>query len=274
MGREGALITMPNINLQYLRRRTILLMAPLLLFLGSCISQQKTVYLQDGGGLHGKAYPLSHPEPYRVKTGDNLFIRIDGWEEKTYQFFNPGRNTGEQSGLGEGFFYFNGYPVDKEGLVSLPVLGSLKVEGLTLNEVTDSLQSRLDNYLKDGRVSVRLANFAVTVLGEVGAPGRISVYDEGFTVYDALARAGDIGIYGDRQHVRLVRMSGDTAYTYVLDLTRAHMLSDSLLFLQPDDMIYVEPLRARVFTWNAAQTGGIVSLVISTITLISLLALR
>ncbi|HRZ75962.1 MAG TPA: polysaccharide biosynthesis/export family protein [Bacteroidales bacterium] len=249
-------------------------MAAALLVLVSCIPQKKGVYLQDAERHQGKAYPMAPPPEYRIRPGDNLFIRVTGWDAKTFDFFNPGRNTGEQGGMGDSWFYFNGYPVDEGGQVNLPVLGGVKVGGLNLTEATDTVQRRVDGYLVGGRVSLRLANFSVTVLGEVGAPGRINVFDDQVTIFDVLSQCGDITLTGDRTRVSLVRQQGDTAYTYTLDLTQAHMLSNELLYLQPDDLIYVEPVRARIFSWNAAQTGGILSLVLSAITLISLLTLR
>lgn len=233
--------------------------------LWSCVPQKELVYLKSPQAIQGFSQALPAYQPYLLQSGDNLYIRISGWDEKTFDFFNPGTARQAQSGSAQENLYYSGYILDEEGYIILPVVGSIKVGGLTLDETRILIRKEVERYLKDAWIVVKLANFNVSVLGEVGTVGRINIYEDKPTVYDVIAMAGDITQYGNRRKVRLIRNYADSTKMFEIDLTRAEMLSDELLYMRPNDILYVEPLRARTLAWNTSQISTYIGLILSVI---------
>lgn len=237
--------------------------------LGSCVTHRDLTYLRST--TDQKSYKLAEVPPYRIRSGDNLYIRVVGWEEKTFEFFNPSNN--QQNTFSREYFHFNGYVVDENGYIGMPVLGKIHVEGLTINETRDTIQNKVSEYLKEGKVIVKLANFYITIIGEVGNAQQLHILEENTTIFEALAQSSGINPAGNRRTVKLIRNINDTLVTYHLDLTDDRLLEDELLFVRPRDMIYVEPMKARILTENMGRISGTLSLVFSIITLISVLNL-
>jgi polysaccharide export outer membrane protein len=142
------------------------------------------------------------------------------------------------------------------------------VAGLTLAQAQDTIRARLANYILDADrnllVSIKILNFSVNVLGEVGSQGLIRAENEFITVTEVLAKAGGITDLGNRQNVKLIRTDRLTqkTSTYRMDLTTSEMVSPMLARLQPNDVLYVEPLRRKQFG-SAGQLIGLITTVIS-----------
>lgn len=102
---------------------------------------------------------------------------------------------------GQGILKLQTYLIDINGHIEFPVLGSLKIGGMTRTEATDYLKDRLKEYIKDPIVNIRLANFTISVIGEVNTPGTFVIQDEKVTLNQALGLAGDLTIYGKRNNV-------------------------------------------------------------------------
>jgi polysaccharide export outer membrane protein len=139
-----------------------------------------------------------------------------------------------------------GYLVDRDGYIDFPVLGRLKVGGLTTGEVREMLVSKLQpEYLKDPVVIVRFLNFRVTVLGEVGNPGTFPVSTERLTLMDALGLAGDLQPYADRTNVMITREQNGFRTYGTLNLQDRNIFQSQFYYLQQNDLIYVQPLQER-----------------------------
>ncbi len=204
---------------------------------------------------------------------DVLNVRVVstvGEVTKSLEVFNPAAAAGSAGGGGSGGVgsYFSGTLVDKNGNIELPYAGQVPVAGLTLEQAEDTIQSRLSAYILDVEqnlvVTIKILNYSVNVLGEVGSQGLVRAENEYMTVTEVLAKAGGITDFGNRQNVRLIRTDRLTkkTSTYRIDLTTQEMVSPQLARLQPNDVLYVEPLRRKQFS-TAGQLLGLVSTIIS-----------
>lgn len=217
----------------------------LVFIMGSCVPHKKLVYLQQ---LEEEAEHLLQPqEDYKVKPGDILHIQVMTLDEKSYAMFNTdriGQRTTAASGIGNMHLFLHGYSVNDQGKITMPVLGEVDVEGKTIKEITQQLDLRIADYLIGATVIVKMANFSVTVLGEVGSQGKKYIYDNKVSIIDVLASSGGLTDFGNRQ-VTIVRQTGDKASFGTIDLTQASALSSEFFYLQPNDIIYVEPFRIK-----------------------------
>ncbi len=161
------------------------------------------------------------------------------------------------------------YIVDSNGNIEFPVLGTIKIGGLTRKEAVNLLDTKISEYVKDPLVNIRLTNFTITILGEVNNPGAFSIQDEKVTLTEALGLAGDLTIYGKRNNVLLVReIEGIKKYS-ILDLTSVKSLSSSTFNLMQNDLIYVEPNNARVRASSYNPNNGVI---ISAVSLLATIA--
>jgi len=138
--------------------------------------------------------------------------------------------------------------VNERGDIQFPVLGSVHADGLSVKELTDSITRMLydKKMLVDPIVAIRILNFRVTVLGEVGRPGVIPVPNEQITLLEALGLAGDLTIYGRRDNVLLIRENEDKKIIQHIDLNSPDILASPFYYLKSNDVIYVEPNKNRV----------------------------
>ncbi len=147
------------------------------------------------------------------------------------------------------------YTVAPDGTIEFPVLGKLKLQGMTRSEVADYIKGELigRNLVKDPTITVEFVNVGVNVLGEVNQPGRMEVNRDHLTVLDALAMAGDMTIQGQRDNVLVIREDNGQKITYRLDLTNAEQsMSSPGFYLKQNDVVYVEPnsMQKRSSTTN------------------------
>lgn len=147
-----------------------------------------------------------------------------------------------------------GFLVDKSGMIQLPLVGQLKVSGLSTSEVRDLVTEKVARYYKDPVVNVRLANFTVTVLGEVTRPSSYLIANEKASILDALGMAGDITIYGKRENVMLIREEGGEKKFVRFNLNSSDIIRSPYYYLRQGDVIYVEPGKAKAATTDMAKT--------------------
>ncbi len=236
-----------------------------------CVPQSKVVYFQpvenDTTGVI-----FDQPE-YEIKKGDILHVRVLTLDDESYFLFNNeeqrltgGGGARQQNNIS---IYLNGYAVSQEGDVQIPVVGNIPVAGLTLREATDTITSKIDMYSKGATVIVKLANFSVTVLGEVKKPGNFYIYDNRINLMDAIGLAGDLTDYGNRK-VKIARQTSEGIIFGEVDITKRSSVSSEFFFLQPNDVVYVEPLYAKRFGFSQFPFSVLFSAVTTTILLINL----
>lgn len=139
----------------------------------------------------------------------------------------------------------NGFLVDPAGRVYLPEIGAVKVGGLTTFGARDTITARLKKFLRDPIVNVRLQNFKFTVLGEVGRPGTYNIPNERFNIFEAIGTAGDVGIYGNRSNVLVIREENGQRSFGRIDLHQRNLFESPYFYLKQNDLIYIEPSKYK-----------------------------
>ena len=144
------------------------------------------------------------------------------------------------------------------------------VKGLSVNEIKDVIQNTLDQYFKETTVLVKLVNFQVTVLGEVGSPGTFDINKEEINMYEALGRAGGFTEYSNAKEVKLVRQTPNGSKIYKIDLTDNGFLQSEFMYLKPNDIIYVDPRGSKPFIFTNMPYGLFFGLASTTLSLLVL----
>ena len=219
----------------------------IVLLMSSCISMKKRVYIQNADESKSLSYVINKQE-YKVSEQDILYITVKSLSEATLT-----NNEQRQFGTNDLIFYLNGYSVSANGEVLLPVVGSVYVLGKTLEEVKSDLQVKVDVYYKDAIIDVKTSGIKINILGEVVSPGKYTFYQNRVTIFDALSISGDLSDLANRQEVKILRHTDGHISVFNVDLTSDSILTSEFYFLQPNDVIYVEPLSAK--TWGIGQTG-------------------
>jgi polysaccharide export outer membrane protein len=221
---------------------------------------------------------ISNSLELRVQPDDLLRITVSSFNPEAVAPFNieiPNQQNMQMAGQiqnSQGNYMlelFNGYFVDREGYISFPVLGRLKVQGLTLLEVERLVTEGTKPYLKDPVVNVRFLNFKVTVTGEVARPGVIRVSNQRMTILEAIGNAGDFTPYANRTNVLLIREEDGKRFYHRFNFQQEDLFKSPYFFLKQNDVIYVEPIRAKVATVQDPFARGVTygSAFISIITL-------
>ena len=236
------------IKLRFILRLTQKFYAKFLLSLfflslvSSCATRDEIVYFQ---GIE-KLQNVEAPEdvPTEIEVNDVLRIDVSSLNDKIVEPFKMdiGNSAG---GVGQSNAALQGYLVDTAGNITFPVLGEVSVLGKTREELEEYLREALETYVKDAVVRVRLVNFKVTVIGEIGS-SVIEVPDERLSIIQALAMAGDISYDGKRENVLVVRMHDGIMTTGRVDMTSAEVFDSPYFYLKQNDIVYVEPTYRKV----------------------------
>lgn len=254
--------------------RNLWLLFVLTATLSSCASQKEIVYLQ---GIP-KDYKQQIDESYelRIQPNDLIAIMVNSRDTELAQMFNlpmVSYNTGTKT---TGQNQVLGYLVSKQGTIDFPLLGEVYVEGMTRTELKDFIKNQLIDrgLVNDPVVTVQYLNFQVSVMGEVNRPGTFDISSDRITIFDALSRAGDMSIYGMRDKVKLIREENNQRSIVTIDLRSDEVLSSPYYYLRQNDVIYVEPNKARAGQReiNSNRTistyASILSVILSTLSLI------
>ncbi|MCA0152986.1 polysaccharide biosynthesis/export family protein [Winogradskyella vincentii] len=238
------------------------------LFISSCASRKNLVYFQDEPVEAGLL--VSEPEQLIYKPDDIITINVSALDPDTVRPFNlPVVANNTNVGLNaQAQLQVQSYLVDYEGNIQFPVLGTLKVAGLTRTELTSLLTERISTYANDPIVNVRLANFTITIIGEVSNPGTFTIQDERITLLEALGMANDLTIYGARKNVLIIREVDGKKKFATVDLTSIKTVNSPVYYLQQNDVIYVEPNRARIRASTYNQNNNLLLGAIGTLTTI------
>ena len=234
----------------------------------SCVPQKKLRYLQYDQAMQVADSMAAKAPEHRIAPHDILYLQIISavTELNKVPGFDGSANVGTDAAM-----FLQGYPVDAEGMIKLPILGELPAKGLTIAELQTKLTAiARETVSLDAEVFVRLTNFKVTVIGEVKMPGVIKVYDQRINIIDALAMSGDLTTYGDRKSIMIVRENDDRNEIHYVDLTSRNVLNSPCFYLQNNDIVYVQALDAKSYGFGQVQWSVIVS---SISTLIAILAL-
>ncbi|MGI9552084.1 MAG: polysaccharide biosynthesis/export family protein [Aurantibacter sp.] len=229
------------------------------LFLLSCASKSDVVYFQNASDYETIVSDNSHTNKFKID--DVISIHVSTLNPEASLPFNLFKGAEEGGIRPEQVDYI----IDKNGEIDFPVLGAVKIVGLSPEEAKGLLKQKLGGYLVDPIVNIRLKNFTVTVLGEVTRPGTYPVNGEQITVLEAIGLAGDLTIKGMRDNVMVIRdFNGTKVYTRV-NLTRKEALNSPVYYLTQNDVVYIEPNESAV---NASAFDSRVSIWVSVASLL------
>ncbi|MGH2563390.1 MAG: polysaccharide biosynthesis/export family protein [Ginsengibacter sp.] len=232
----------------------LLIVAQIVLLNISCTSTRKTVYfynVQDTTFLQ-RSTEMQTP----IQENDILGISISSLNAEASAIFNPPNNNNSRSTTVTGSSTEpGGYLVNSDGNIQFPVLGTIKAAGLTKKELRDNITNMIlsKKLLIDPLVEIRFLNFEVTVIGEVAHPTVITVPSEKISLLKAIGLAGDLTIYGKRENVLLIREENGKKKTRHIDLNSSDFFNSPYYYLQPNDVIYVEPNKAKVASAGRSQ---------------------
>jgi len=234
------------------RRFSICIILLCFALLQACIPMRKVVYMKNNPIIEKEI--IITPPVHHLEIGDVLFVRVLSSNDKSYEFFNVETNTNSSANnTSMASLYLNGSTINSKGVIEIPIIGEIYLLGKNLEEAKISIQKVVEEYLQDAIVIVKLANFQVTILGEVNKPGTFPVFKENVTIFEALALAGDLSDYANRQKIKIVRTYNNKKKIYTIDLTNQQLLSSDFYYLRNNDMIYVEPLKYRTFRKSQSQ---------------------
>ena len=246
-------------------RRIILFVSALLA--SACISTEQLTYFPNNQfTTQAPTYIAGKPKEYLLQPRDVLSVHIKTLDEETSAYFNIQSGQGFQQFNPAGL-YINGYSIDANGMISLPEVGELKVAGLTLEQAQQVIKKGVSQFVNNSTILVKLVSFKVTVLGEVRNPGYYFVYNDQATILEALGLAGDLTDLGNRENITLVRQNNSGKEAILLNLKDPDMLASSYYYLQPNDVVYVQPLQAKI-TRSNLSTLSIAGIVFSAVSLV------
>ena len=237
-----------------------------ILLFSSCTSSKHVVYFDNVGDT---SYASRVAKDLTIQNNDILSITVTSLSPEASAIFNtnPVNNSVNAQSVG-------GYLVNADGNIQLPILGTVKAAGLTKGQLKDFITNSIleKKLLIDPIVNVRQVNFRVTVLGEVLRPTVIPVPSEKISLLEALGLAGDLTIYGKRENVLLIREEGGRKVIRRINLTSKNFFLSPYYYLQSNDVLYIEPGKAKISTASLSKQW--IPVVISSISLIILALYR
>ncbi len=255
-------------------RKTFYLLSTLLLLLiqVSCVSRKKIVYFQNDvvdQSLVSNSYKTI------FKPDDLLNITVTSEDLAAAKPFNlPAVTFSVLPGQAVGQPTLQLYLVDNEGYIDFPILGKFKIGGLTRAEAISLLKSKISpNYIKEPTINIRIANFKITVLGNVNNPGTYTIPNERVTILEAIGLAGDLHISGKRNSILVEREEAGKKNIYQVNLLSKKIFTSPVYYLQQNDLIYVEPNKANMqrasYNPNIGMFASIASVIISLLTILT-----
>ncbi|MDR2448587.1 MAG: polysaccharide biosynthesis/export family protein [Prevotellaceae bacterium] len=239
------------------------------LLMSACISTKKITYFQPvSRDLDEAISKIEETYTPRIKEGDILSITVSSLNKEANEMFNPVTQILNYTTQAVGTIAPNpvlGYMVDATGNISLPILNNVPVKGLTSKELSVKLTAQLQQYLESPTVMVRIANYTVSVLGEVARPAVYTMPNEQITLPEALALAGDLTIYGKRKNILIIREFEGTRQFARIDLTNRDVFNSPFYYLRSGDVIYVEATSGKLLAID--RTYQLAPIIINSLTL-------
>lgn len=256
------------------RSLPVLLGGMLALLLGACSSPKNISYFKDVPDT------VKQKMMVEMATYNTPVIQADDILQVTIQTLDPASTAllnqqnsptwpvaGTSGAAGAASANSPGYLVDKQGSVTLPLVGKISVKGKTTGDVQEQIRVKAAEFYKDPVVNVRFINFKITVLGEVTKPATYVMPNEKVTLLDALGMAGDLTIYGKRENVLLIREIEGKKEFVRFNLNSSNLFTSPYYYLQQGDVVYVEPNKSKVVSTDAARLRNI-TIISSVLTLL------
>lgn len=220
----------------------------------SCSSKKDVVYFQNTKNFETIVNTDTFTPKFKVN--DIISVYVSTYDLEAVEPFNLKKGQTKSGGL-----EYIDYLIDIDGNIEYPVLGKVKLLGLSVEQAKELLKEKLSDYLKDPIVNIRILNFRISVLGEVNSPGIYEVSGERITLLEAIAMAGDLKIKARRENIMIIRdFNGTKTYTRV-DLTNKELFNSPVYFLTQNDVVYVEPNKSAITeAYFDGRVGAIISI--------------
>lgn len=260
--------------------RLVFIVGVAMMMFASCVSNKEMTYVQGIDSTYFAPREIVKDYGLLIQPDDELAISVSSKDRELIAPFNNGTvinggggaNSYSTANTTSGMTYFY---VSKDGTIDFPILGKIKVEGLTINQVSDVIQKQIRaGYISDAIVSTKIMSFKVTVMGDVRKPGVQTLKGQRLTLLEALGNAGDLNNTAVRKNILVVREENGKRVAYRVDLTDSRSVFNSpAYFLQQNDVIYVQSNKAEKVKGSTSYTylsvvGTFVSMVTSVVSLI------
>jgi len=241
---------------------SLMFLVGMFFFSVSCVTNRKIVYVQPGKDKKVE-FETVIKKARTIEPGDELYIQVSTEDQE------PNIFTGNRYGMMMNDITLISYLVSETGFIRFPIIGNIKMEGLTVDEGASVIEKALIGILSTPSVSVRFVNKNVTVLGAVNNPGRYTFTDQSINILQALGYAGDISYYGNRKKVMVLREENNVITRNYIDLTDESLLSSYYYTLKPNDVVYVEPFKRRKWGMQTFPINLIFSVISTTVLILS-----
>jgi polysaccharide export outer membrane protein len=234
--------------MQKLKNVSLLLLLSLLLV--GCVSNEKFVYLQDKGNIKTDSNGVMPVKPYsyKLQKDDVLYISLSTDDERLNKIFVPsvgGQMMQQSQNVSGTMLYYVGFTIDSHGDIELPYIGKIRVTNQEVDEAKHLIESQLQKFFKVFFLQVKIAEFKFSVLGYVNRPGQFFFQQNKVTILEGIAQAGDLENLAKRYEIHLYRQSPEGVKLFVIDLTNRSIVNSDLWYIQPNDILYVQPMKVR-----------------------------
>ena len=247
-----------------MRNFSLLFIAALLIFT-SCVTNKKFLYFQNKNELKEKKPPVDSvlrkydlvDFNYKVQTNDIISVRFQSLTVKDFDFMGGQQGVQAVGAAGTGVL-LAGDLVDEKGEIPVPVIGKVKVAGLTVFQIQDTLQTLANLYLQSPIVKVRLLNYRVTFLGEVNREGSVTLGNNRVSLMEAIGLAGGLNELADRSNIKLIRQTGSKTEVLYVNLLKEDFMTSPYYYVYQNDVIIVPPLKQRPFRTYFGQNFSLI----------------
>jgi len=229
----------------------------------SCASRNSIIYFYNSPNINSKDSSISYTPI--LKADDLLGINVSSIDIEAAKPFNLSVVSYSTNGQVTGVPTVQGFLINSDGTIDFPVIGKIKIAGLSRTEATDFLKDKLKDYITNPIVNIKILNFKITVIGDVRSPGTYTIPNERITILEAIGLAGDLNITGVRNNVLVIREINGKKTGFRVDLTSDNVINSPVYYLNQNDIIYIEPNKTKV---NSARIGGNVNIVLSAVSLL------
>lgn len=243
----------------------------ILLTISACGPSRNITYFSNLQNAGDTSEAIKNRADPKIQPDDLLSITVSSLNPEANLLFNSGvlQSSGSGASAAPVGKLNEGYLVDKNGAINFPVLGNVKLAGLTKEQAIDKMTTEIKQHIKDPIVNIRFLNFRITVIGEVSRPSTFTVPTERVNIVEALALAGDMTAFGKRENVLIIRESDGVRTTTRVNLNDKNVLNSPYYYLQQNDIMYVEAAKIKQLQGGSGTFYlGIASASISIISLL------